>query len=93
MDNKEMEKNELNLKEMEQVAGGGQYADSDWARCWLGCKGPTFTSKTVNGHYYRGQRCEDCGHEYYMKDGSRISPHEYYQAVHSVKVGIEEQDD
>jgi natural product precursor len=54
MDNKEMEKNELNLKEMEQVAGGGQYADSDWARCWLGCKGPTFTSKTVNGHYYRG---------------------------------------
>lgn len=29
----------------------------------------------------------------HMKDGSRISPHEYYQAVHSVKVGIEEQDD
>ena len=84
MDNKEMEKKELKVEELDKVAGG-EYADGLDTCYILGCNNTRFGQFDFNGSHYEAYRCKKCGHEYFEKNGRRISPSEYYGALSELK--------
>ena len=76
-EDKKMER--LDDEDLEKAAGG-EYGSS----CWLGCSGDHFIDKVIDGKCYYAWRCDNCGHEYFVRDGVKISPSEFYSAVYSV---------
>ena len=84
MDKKEMESKKMDPESLDQVAGG-EYADGLDTCYILGCNNTRFGQFDFNGSHYEAYRCKKCGHEYFEKNGKRISPSEYYEALSDVK--------
>ena len=83
MDNNEKGMNKLDLDDLDKVAGGkdDQYAEG-LSTCFIaGCDGPAFIERRLYNNVYKAWRCKKCGHEYFERDGFRLSPSDFYKEI------------
>ena len=72
---KEPEKIELTNEELNAVSAG----------CWFRCSGSALLSYEVNGHTYKWFKCDDCGSEWFQKDGKNIEPTEFMRVAYGIR--------